>query len=162
MQGGGVGDLSVDDVEVPDASSVTGPPPTENKLSETGGLQGSGFGGASGVPVSNIEFYESGAAIIHPAEGRDECQTDFALLYETQDFGVGGTRNDPKIDTSPALDSWSFGDFDESVTVDFKSAIQSKSNYPSNEFRINVYAEGETCLRDRSESFEVPESYLEE
>lgn len=119
-----------------------------------------GFSGTFSVPIDNIEFYESGAAIVYPAEGRDECQTDFALMYKTKDFGVEGTRNDPERDTSNALNIWSFEDFDEPVTVDFKSAIQSKSNYPSNEFRINVYAEGKTCLRDRSKVFEVPESYI--
>lgn len=160
VQGGDVDQLDVDGVELPDTGGLSGPPPTENKISETGSLQESILEATTGVPIDNIEFFESGAAVVHPAKGRDECQTDFALLYKTQDFGVDGTRNDPEVDTSPALETWSFGDFDEPVTVDFKSAIQSQSNYPSNEFRINVYAEGETCLRDRSEPFEVPETYV--
>lgn len=38
MQGGKVGDVDVEDVEVPDVGDVTAPPSTENKLSETGSL----------------------------------------------------------------------------------------------------------------------------
>lgn len=141
------------------ASTVTGPPPTETLVAETGSYEQQ-FGG---MPIKNIEMYESGAAIVKPATGRGECQERFAIMHSNTSLSTSGNdQTGYNVDDSAALQSWAFGDFDEAITIDLKAAIQRKSNYPSRMFKIRLYPSEGVCLTigQQSGQFQVPESYL--
>lgn len=148
--------LDADDIQ-DQASTISGPPETKTKIDETGPLTAR-FGGA---PIDNIEFYESGAAVVTPIADRGSCQERFAIMHSNTDLLV---RSDDGrshyTDDSNALGTWSFGDFDEKITIDLKAAIQSKNNYPSDEFKIQAYPEDGVCLGSNSETFTVPQSYM--
>ena len=148
---------AIADVDTPDASSLTGPPETDTKIGETGDLRGA----VGGAPIENIEFYESGAAVVKPVADRGDCGDRFAIMHETSDLNTeqksgGGYQTD----TSDALQTWSFGEFDEEVTIDLASAISERSNYPSKKFRIEAYPEGSVCLSDASSTFNVPDELM--
>jgi len=140
-------------------SLSTGPPPTETKIGETTDFD-SQFG--TGVPLKRIEFYESGAAIIHPKAERGECHEKFAILHESNDLGAKNDGDESiSVDESDALGTWAFGDFGETITIDLEGTIASKDNYPDRQFKIRAYPTKGVCIAvEPSDTFQIPESYL--
>lgn len=149
-----------------DVSTVAGPPPTEDKIGEEtapttqrvdtqeGDLEEQAVG-----MILRVEFFRSGAAVIHP-KADQSCYDEFALAHEATNMGYDsdGTR-----DTNNALGTWEFGDFDEPITIDMAGAIAEKGNYPSRQFELRVVSTDGACVGTASSSpFEmtVPESMM--
>lgn len=143
-------------------SGVAGPPPTETMI---GGVEGP----TQRLPedeeiteqyvslVKKIEFYESGAAKIYPKSDHG-CYE--AMAFRHQDTNLS-YESDGTVDTSEALAKWSFGDFDEVLTVDMAGAIENKSNYPNSNFVLQMVSNDGACFSAHSEvEFEVPDSYM--
>lgn len=126
----------------------TGLPPTENKIGET----------AHDSIITKIEFYESGAAKLHPTAER-ACYDSMAFRHSATSLSYG----DSGLNTEDALTTWSFGDFDEVLTVDMLGAMAAKSNYPSRTFVLQFYLDGGVCFAGGGELlFRVPAEWVPE
>lgn len=139
------------------STQSVGDPKTETLIKEVSVSSGD----SSDAPIESVEIYESGAAIVYPKADRGECHDYFAIMHENTDLGT--TSNDQggrNVDTSDALGSWQFGDFDEPVTIDLRSAISGKGNYPSTTFKIRAYPDSGICIRDFTSTFKLPKSFL--
>lgn len=128
---------------------VGGPPPTETMISSAQGRS----------LVKRVEFYESGAAQIHPKADQG-CYEAMAFRHEATSLGAaeGG-----RVDPSDGLATWEFGEFDEVVTVDMAGAISQKSNYPNRTFVLQMVSTDDTCISFTGETetkFQVPDSYM--
>lgn len=156
--------------------SLTGPPPTDNKIGEVAGPTetvgnldvdiSSDMEDADlmseelALPIQRVDFYESGAANVIPTEEHG-CYDQFAIMHSATDLGRAGGSSDAEINTEDALGVWSFGDFDEPVTIDLQGAISQRSNYPDREFKLRVVPDEGACIDDtQTMTFQVPESYL--
>jgi len=123
---------------------VTGPPPTENKIKERR---------FSFSLIDKIEFFESGAAVITP-------QSDHGCFER-----IGFTHADLTLvpESGESLAIWDLQSFDEPLTVDLKSAIESRDSYPRNEFKMRAMAGvGNTCISQGGVdiNFTVPDSFM--
>jgi hypothetical protein len=131
-----------------DISLSDGPPPTENQI---GAVRRDGI-------ITRIEFFESGAAKLHPTAERG-CFDAIAFRHSATSLSY----DDSGLDTSDALATWSFGDFDEVLTVDMLGAMAAKSNYPSREFVLQFYLDGGVCFQSNDVlRFRVPAAWLSE
>lgn len=129
-------------------SVATGPPPTDNKIGEL----------TRRSLITRIEFYESGAAKLHPTAERS-CYDAMAFRHSATSLSYG----DSGLNTDDALATWDFGDFDEVLTVDMLGTIEEKSNYPNRVFVLQFYAEGGVCFASGSDlRFQVPAAWLSE
>lgn len=109
--------------------------------------------------IKRIEFYKSGAAKIHPVADHG-CYDAMAFRHEATSLSLEG---DGTADTSDALATWSFGEFDEVLIVDMAGAISKKGNYPNSNFELEMVSTDGTCLSvtTREEvGFKVPDSYI--
>lgn len=132
--------------------SGLGTPGTENKIGEVDSQ--------TADSIQRIEFYESGAANVIPANEQGPYD-EFAIVHSATELGYSGTS----IDTEDALDVWEFGDFDEPVTIDLAGAISERSNYPNQTFKLRVLPEDGAVFgatSDKTMTFDVPESFMPE
>jgi hypothetical protein len=126
----------------------SGPPPTENKIGEV----------TRQSLIMKIEFYESGAAKLHPTAERG-CYDSMAFRHSATVLSY----SDSGLDTSDALATWPFGDFDEVLTVDMLGAMDAKSNYPSRVFVLQFYLEDGVCFTSGGGlQFRVPGEWVSE
>ncbi len=156
--------------------SLTGPPPTDNKIGEVAGptetvgnldvdyssdMEAEDLVSEElALPIQRIEFYESGAANVIPTEEHG-CYDQFVIMHSATDLGRAGGDSSADINTEDALKVWSFGDFDEPVTIDLRGVISQRSNYPGRKFKLRVVPEEGACVDGtQTMSFKVPESYL--
>ena len=103
--------------------------------------------------IIRLEFYESGAAIVYPKASHG-CFDGFALVHQATSLDIG---SDGTTDTSDALGTWEFGEFDEPITIDLASAISQKDNYPSNDFKfVSISTDGACIASDPKFHFQVP------
>ena len=143
---------------------VAGPPPTETMIASVEGPQRRQFDPDEGEAteqytslIKKIEFYESGAAQIYPKSDHG-CYE--AMAFRHKDTNLSMDSNG-MTDTSDALATWSFGEFDEVLTVDMAGAIEKKGNYPNSTFVLQMVSNDGICISAFSEvEFEVPESYI--
>jgi len=127
-------------------SVATGPPATDTKIGEL----------TRRSIITRIEFFESGAAKLHPTANRG-CYDSIAFRHSATSLSYG----DSGLNTDDALATWSFGDFDEVLTVDMLGAMDAKSNYPSREFVLQFYAEDGVCFASGGEAgVRVPGEWL--
>mgnify|MGYP007026969361 CR=1 FL=1 len=138
----------IDEVAGGALQGVFGPPPTETMIGSVEGTRSL---------VQKIEFYESGAAKIYPKSDH-ACYEAMAFRHEDTNLSMTSTGT---ADTSDALATWSFGEFDEVLTVDMIGAIENKSNYPNSTFVLQMVSQDGVCISVNSDlTFQVPESYL--
>jgi len=145
---------------------VVGPPPTETMIGSVEGPKREQFDpdaeGGSSVQytslVKKIEFYDSGAAKIYPKSDHG-CYEAMAFRHEDTNLSLDSNGT---TDTSDALATWSFGEFDEVLTVDMAGAIENKGNYPNSTFVLQMVSEDGVCISANSDvQFEVPDPYME-
>lgn len=148
---------------VSSTSNPLGPPSTETKIGEaTAGTRPeiNDQGEIEDVPrgvIVRIDFYESGAAIVHPKASHG-CFDGFALLHQANSLGL---TSDGSADTSDALRNWEFGEFDEPITIDLSDAISQKDNYPNRQFKLKSISTDGACIAPDSEfNFRVPEQMM--
>jgi len=153
----------VDEVVGGSLQGVAGPPPTEKMISSVEGptqkLPEDGEITEQYTSlVKKIEFYESGAAKIYPKSDHG-CYEAMAFRHEDTDLSF---ESDGTVDASGALATWSFGDFDEVLTVDMAGAIENKSNYPDSTFVLQMVSKDGACISMTSEmEFKIPDSYID-
>lgn len=145
------------------SQEVTGPPPAETMIGTIEGPKQERVNTEGEITeeyvslIKQIEFYESGAAKIYPKASHG-CYDAMAFRHQATSLSLNadGTAN-----TSDALITWSFGEFDEVLTVDMARAIENRRNYPNSKFVLQMVSNDGACLSASNEvEFEVPDAYM--
>lgn len=124
-------------------SGIVGTPETDTRVKTV-----------RGEIIKRVDLYESGAAEITLADDHG-CLKRIAFTHT--DLPLSQTN------TNDALRIWQAPDFGGPVTVDLKSAIQTKDGYPSRRFELKLIGEqGMVCMGwpPAEIEFTVPKSYM--
>lgn len=123
------------------ASSIVGPPPTENEIATKSPNHKSG--------INSVTFFESGATKILFEENHTGEFVGFA--HEYHDMGT------------ERVAKWNAPEFSGPITVDLKSKITSYGEFPTNKFQLALISKVQGdfyIIISGSFRFSVPDSYI--
>lgn len=123
------------------ASSIVGPPPTENEIATKSPKHKSG--------INSVTFFESGATEITLEENHNGESVGFA--HEYHDMGT------------ERVAKWNAPEFSGPITVDLKSEIAAHGEFPTNSFQLAIISHVKNdvyLMISSSFRFSVPDSYI--